>query len=115
MAGKVNHNDLVYSLMHNSFAMLTEVTERALAHTEKKEILLAGGVASSPILQLMMKKMCHERKAKMFVPPRSVLVDNGAMIAWLGLLAFKRGERQNLKQTMVKPKQRTDQVKISWL
>jgi universal protein Kae1 len=113
--GKVNENDLVFSLMHNAFAMLTEVTERALAHTEKKELLLAGGVAASPILKNMLETMCWERKAKLFVPERSVLVDNGAMIAWLGLLAFQHGGSMTFKQTQIKPKQRTDQVKVNWL
>jgi tRNA A37 threonylcarbamoyltransferase TsaD len=101
--------------MHNAFAMLTEVTERALAHTEKKELLLAGGVAASPILKNMLETMCRERKAKLFVPERSVLVDNGAMIAWLGLLAFQHGGSMTFKQTQIKPKQRTDQVKVNWL
>ncbi len=32
--------------------MVTEVTERALAHTEKKEVLLTGGVAANKRLQV---------------------------------------------------------------
>jgi tRNA A37 threonylcarbamoyltransferase TsaD len=115
LVGKVNEADLVYSLMHNAFAMVTEVSERALAHTGKKEILLAGGVAASPILQEMMEKMCKERKAKMFCPPRGVLVDNGAMIAWLGLIKFKHGIEMKGKASLVKPKQRADDVEASWV
>ena len=38
-------NDIAFSLQETAFAMLTEVTERALAHTGKKEVLLTGGVA----------------------------------------------------------------------
>src|SRR3989344_7862049 len=78
--------DLAYSLLHTAFAMVTEVAERALAHTEKNEILLTGGVAASRALQQMMQEMCDARNAKMFVPPASVAVDNAAMIGWLGLI-----------------------------
>ncbi|MFH1391803.1 MAG: KEOPS complex N(6)-L-threonylcarbamoyladenine synthase Kae1, partial [Candidatus Diapherotrites archaeon] len=67
--GKENETDLAYSLMHTCFAMLTEVTERALAHTEKKEVLLVGGVAASKALQKMIGEMCEDRKVKMFVCP----------------------------------------------
>src|SRR5690606_3937275 len=84
--GKITKEDLVYSTMHTAFSMLTEVTERALAHTLKNEVVLGGGVGCSKPLQEMVKTMCEERGAKLFVPPNSVMVDNGAMIAWLGVL-----------------------------
>jgi len=112
--GKENEKDLVYSLMHNAFAMLTEVSERAMAHTEKKELLLTGGVASSNALRKMMKEMCKQRKAKMFVPQRGVCVDNGAQIGWLGLLMFKNGITTKLENSQIKPKQRTDQIQVTW-
>src|SRR3989338_657569 len=38
--------DLCYSLQETGFAILIEVTERALAHTGKNEALLIGGVAA---------------------------------------------------------------------
>jgi N6-L-threonylcarbamoyladenine synthase len=37
-------NDLCYSLQETLFAMLVEVTERALAHTGSTEVLIVGGV-----------------------------------------------------------------------
>ncbi len=112
--GKVEEKDLVFSLMHTGFAMLTEVTERALAHTGKKEVLLTGGVASSNALRKMMKEMCKQRKAKMFVPPKEVCVDNGAMIGWQGLLEFKAGKTTKIKESQILPKQRTDQIQVNW-
>ena len=110
----IRKEDLVYSLMHNAFAMLTEVTERALAHTEKKEVILGGGVGCSKALQQMVGKMCEERNAKLFVPPNSVMVDNAAMIAWTGLLMNKHGHKNNPSTVKVLPKQRTDDVKVNW-
>ena len=54
--------DVCYSLQEYAFAMLVEATERAIAHTEKKECLLTGGVAANKRLQGMLKVMCGERQ-----------------------------------------------------
>lgn len=113
--GKVPEKQLAFSLMHTAFAMLAEVTERALAHTEKKEVLLVGGVAASKALQEMLGKMCMDRNATVFVPPREAVVDNGAMIAWQGLIQHNAGERQRVEQTVVNQRFRTDHVKTHWL
>lgn len=113
-SGIIKKEDLVYSALHNAFAMLTEVTERALAHTEKKEVVLGGGVGCSKALQQMAGKMCEERGAKLFIPPNSVMVDNGAMIAWLGLLMHKNGQKTNPSTAPILPKQRTDDVRVNW-
>jgi len=113
VSGKIKKEDLVYSALHNAFAMLTEVTERALAHTEKSEVILGGGVGCSKALQQMVGKMCEERGAKLFIPPNAVMVDNAGMIAWLGLLMHTKGARTNTSSEVL-PKQRTDDVKIIW-
>ncbi len=110
--GKENKKDLAYSLLHNAFAMVTEVTERALAHTRKKEVIITGGVAASKALRQMIQKMCYERGAKAFVPPVEFCVDNGLMIAWNGLLLSKSKHKENNSE--IKPYQRVDQVNVSW-
>jgi N6-L-threonylcarbamoyladenine synthase len=109
--------DLTYSLQETVFAMLVETAERALAHTGKKELLLGGGVGCNSRLQEMCKIMCRERGAKFFVPERSLLVDNGAMIAFLGEIMFKKGIKtsyKNLESIDIKPRQRTDEVDVRW-
>jgi len=113
--GKHGKNDLAFSLLHNAFAMLTEVSERALAHTEKNELLLTGGVAASRALRQMMGTMCRERKARMFVPPFEACVDSGLLPAWLGLVEHKNGVRMKIEETTVNQKQRTDDVMVTWL
>jgi len=115
--------DLCYSFQETCYAMLTEVTERALAHTQKNEVLLTGGVAASARLQEMLRIMCDERKqidaqsasadAKFFVCPREFAGDNGAMIAYTGLLAYKHGEKN--AQFDFKQRWRTDDVSINWV
>jgi len=109
--------DLAYSLREICFAMLVEVAERAMAYTGKKELLLAGGVACNSRFQEMCKVMCRERGAKFFVPEKSLLVDNGAMIAFLGEIMFKSGNKihyNQLEKADIKPRQRTDDVEVNW-
>lgn len=112
--GKVNENDLCYSYMHTLFAMVGEVAERALAHTEKKELLVTGGVAASKALKEMLQILCEERNAKLCVVDRDLAVDNGAMIAWQGLIEHKAGRKQKITQTAVNQRYRTDQVDVFW-
>lgn len=114
---KYNLKDLAYSLQETAFAMLVEVSERALAHTGKKELLLGGGVACNTRLQEMCKIMCKERGAKFFCPDRSLLVDNASMIAYTGEILFKSGikvEGKDVENLDIMPRQRTDDVEISW-
>jgi len=96
--------------------MLTEVTERAVAHTEKQEVLLTGGVAANSRLQEMLRIMCKERGAKFFVVPHEFSGDNGTMIAYAGLLMYKSAKKPfKLNDTEINPKWRTDEVEINWL
>jgi len=109
--------DLSYSTQETVFAMLIETAERALAHTGKKELLLGGGVACNLRLQEMCKKMCKERGAKFFVPENNLLVDNAAMIAFLGEIMFDSGVKisfEDLDSLDIMPRQRTDSVNVTW-
>ena len=106
--------DLAYSIQEVAFAMLTEVTERAMAHVDKDEVLLGGGVARNRRLQGMLGRMASDRDARMFVPPGDLCIDNGAMIAWTGLLMRKAGVRMSLKETTVDQRFRTDEVEVTW-
>jgi len=102
--------DLSFSLQETAFAMLVEAAERAMAHTGKKELVLGGGVACNSRLQEMCRIMCSERSAKFFCPPKDLLVDNGAMIAYLGEIMFDNGDY--IENVEVKPRERTDDVII---
>jgi len=107
--------DLSYSLQETAFSMVTEVTERALAHTEKKEVLLTGGVAANKRLQSMIKAIAEEHDAKFCVVPSKFAVDNGAMIAWTGVLAYKHGTITPIEQSFVKLRWRLEEVEVSWV
>ena len=113
-SGKYSKEDLSYSAQETVFAMLLEVSERALAHTEKTELLLGGGVACNKRLQEMANKMCKERGAKCYVIENQFNVDNGAMIAWLGVLEYKNGIRSSIEKAGINPYLRTDDIKVTW-
>ena len=109
-----NLNDVANSLQETAFAMLTEVTERALAHTEKKEVLLTGGVAANKRLQTMVEYISNEHNARFEVVPLKFAGDNGAMIGWTGILRYKSEGGHDLSDTIIKPKERMDQISIPW-
>lgn len=113
--GEYKLEDLCYSLQETVFSMVTEVTERALAHTEKKEVLLTGGVAANKRLQSMIKAIAKEHDAKFCVMPREFAVDNGAMIAWTGVLAYTHGVVTPIKESFVRLRWRLEEVEIPWV
>ncbi|MBS3781265.1 MAG: bifunctional N(6)-L-threonylcarbamoyladenine synthase/serine/threonine protein kinase [Candidatus Thermoplasmatota archaeon] len=106
--------DLCYSLQETTFAMLTEVTERALAHVRKDEVLLGGGVVQNKRLQSMIETMTKERGANWYVPEAEYCVDNPAMIAWTGHLMYDSGTSISVEESNIKQKFRTDEVEVTW-
>lgn len=106
--------DLAYSVESTAYAMLTEVTERALAHRRRDAVVLGGGVACNERLRGMIRAMVEGRGGTMFAPPRSLCVDNGAMIAWTGHLAHRSGLAVPVAASGVLPRQRTDLVPTPW-
>ncbi len=111
---KYSLSDVANSLQETAFAMLTEVTERALAHTGKKEVLLTGGVAANKKLQEMIKYISKEHDARFEVVPLKYAGDNGAMIGWTGILRYKAMGGNLISDTKIDPKERMDQITIPW-
>lgn len=107
--------DVCFSLQETAFAMAVEVTERALAHARKKEVMLCGGVAANKRLSEMLSLMTEEHYAHFYQPPIEYCGDNGAMIAWMGQLMHRHGLVQEIKDTMVIQRYRTDQVDVPWM
>jgi len=112
---KYSLEDICYSLQEVVFSMLTEVTERALAHTEKNEVVLTGGVGANKRLQSMIKAIADEHNASFSRVPTEFAIDNGAMIAWTGILAYKHGLTVLIEKSMVRLKWRIDEVHVPWV
>lgn len=97
----ISAHDLCFSLQETTFAMLVEITERAMAHVGAKDVLIVGGVGCNMRLQEMMSIMCAERNGHVYGMDDSYSVDNGLMIAQAGLLAFRMGETTPLEKATV--------------
>jgi universal protein Kae1 len=113
-AKKYELADVCYSLQETAFAMLVEVAERAMAHADKTEAMLVGGVGANKRLGEMLNIMCQERGARFFLPPKKFMGDNGSMIAYTGLIMLKSGAITALAESHVKPSYRTDDVNVIW-
>ena len=94
--------------------MLVETTERAMAHCNKKDVLIVGGVGCNERLQNMMRQMCVERNGRLFATDDRYCVDNGAMIAYTGLLAYNEGLTTPLEESTCTQRFRTDDVLAVW-
>jgi len=118
-AKKLLHNSkdlesICFSLQETAFAMLAEVTERALAFTEKREVLLTGGVAANKRLQEMLREVSDRHSADFFVVPKEYSGDCGAQIAWTGLLTHLVDASVKVEKSFVKQSWRLDRVDIKW-
>ena len=107
--------DVCYSVQEVSFAMITEVLERALYYTNKREILLAGGVARNHRLRDMVSAMANDAGMNALLTDERYCMDNGAMIAQAGLLMYKSGTRQKIEDTGINPRFRIDEVDAPWV
>lgn len=105
--------DLCFSLQETVFAMLVEITERAMAHIGSREVLIVGGVGSNARLQQMMGIMAHERGGKVFATDERFCIDNGIMIAHAGLLAHRMGQETVFERSTTTQRFRTDAPLIS--
>ncbi|XP_074645440.1 tRNA N6-adenosine threonylcarbamoyltransferase-like [Tubulanus polymorphus] len=113
-SGKYTPEDLCFSLQETVFAMLIEITERAMAHCGSEEVLIVGGVGCNKRLQEMMDKMAEERNATLFATDMRFCIDNGAMIAQAGWEMFRSGQTTPLEDTFCTQRYRTDEVLVTW-
>jgi N6-L-threonylcarbamoyladenine synthase len=106
--------DICHSLQETVFAMLVEITERAMAHVSATEVLIVGGVGCNERLQDMMGLMAEARGGKVFATDERFCIDNGIMIAHAGLLAYETGVKGSIEDADCTQRFRTDEVHIGW-
>ncbi len=106
--------DVCYSVQETGFAVATEVTERALAFTGAKELLVVGGVAANKRLSEMLSSMSRRHGVEVRVVPLEYSGDCGAQIAWTGLLGFQRGVSVPIAKSVVRQSWRLDTVHTPW-
>lgn len=112
---KYTNEDICYSIQETAFAMITEAVERALSATEKKELLLVGGVSANKELSRMLNLACQRHKVKFNLCPVRFAGDNGAQIAWTGILSYLKSKNFiDISNSFVKQSWRVDSVDVLW-
>ncbi len=106
--------DVCRGLEETVFAMLTEVTERALALTGRDEVVGGGGVAQNERLQGMLGDMCEGRGAELYIPEGRFLRDNAGMIAILGATMYAAGDTLAIADSAIDANFRPDAVPVTW-
>ena len=107
--------DICYSIQQTAFAMITEAVERALSATEKKELLLVGGVSANKELSHMLNLACQRHKVRFNSCPISFAGDNGAQIAWTGILSYLKSKNSiDISDSFVNQSWRVDSVNVMW-
>jgi len=112
--GGRSFSDVSYSIQETAFAMVAEVTERALAFTGKKEVMIVGGVAANRRLSGMLSNMVERHSAVVTMTPLEYSGDCGAQIAWTGWLAHTCGVQIPVPESKVLQSWRLDRVDIPW-
>src|SRR5579859_2354833 len=110
----ITKEDLCFSLQETVFAMLVEITERAMAHVGSQQVLIVGGVGCNERLQEMMGIMARDRGGEVYATDERFCIDNGIMIAHAGLLGYKTGMRTGIGESTVTQRYRTDEVEVTW-
>lgn len=106
--------DLCYSVQETGFAMLVEVSERAMACTGSSEILVVGGVGCNKRLQRMASEMARQRGGKGYSADERYCIDNGLMIAHTAYKMILSGYECKDRSCKVKQRSRTDTIEITW-
>lgn len=144
---------ICYSLQETVFAMLVEITERAMALNNSADVLVGemsftavakpaaplrcvalvsvqpaawrseavrcfqvvGGVGCNERLQSMLRSMAERRLSRMGGMDARYCIDNGAMIAYVGVLMASRKDSQvSPLHSFYSQRFRTDAVEVTW-
>jgi N6-L-threonylcarbamoyladenine synthase len=107
--------DISYSLQETAFSMITEAVERALSFTSKSQFLIVGGVAANKRLIGMLKSACRRQSSKFYHCPAEFAGDNGAQIAWAGMLQYMATRKNiEIEDALVYQSWRIDEVEVAW-
>ena len=83
--------------------VLAEKSRRALALSPVPVFAVAGGVAANATLRAALEQVAQAAGARFLAPPLALCTDNGAMIAWAGIEAWRLGRRDGM-DLMARPR-----------
>lgn len=87
----INTHDVARSFQDRATGMLVENAFRAAKKYGYKEIAVAGGVGANGELRRRMEEEGKRKGIKVYLPPKILCTDNGAMIGAAAYFAIKEG------------------------
>lgn len=88
--------DIAYAFQDAVVDTLAIKCKRALKETGYKRLVIAGGVSANKKLRASLTQMMKNLGGEVFYPQPQFCTDNGAMIAYAGLLRLKQGQHSGL-------------------
>lgn len=88
--------DIAYAFQQAVVETLAIKCRRALKETGFTRLVIAGGVSANKQLRQHLAELMQQLNGEVFYPRSQFCTDNGAMIAYTGLLRLKQGEQQEL-------------------
>ena len=95
-SGNFRREDIAAALQQAVVDCLVDRTRLALAKTEARTLVVAGGVAANQAIRGALAELATANGRAFSVPPGWLCTDNAAMIAWAGAERFAAGERDPL-------------------
>nr|WP_232085555.1 KEOPS complex N(6)-L-threonylcarbamoyladenine synthase Kae1 [Conexivisphaera calida] len=115
IASGARREDVAFSVQETAFAMLCEVSERALAFSGSGELMVVGGVAANSRLRAMLESVARRQGARLELVPPRYSGDCGAQIAWTGILHYSHGLSVDPRASRVIQRWRLDEVTLPWI
>jgi N6-L-threonylcarbamoyladenine synthase len=97
-------NDIAYAFQEAATQTLLIKSMRAMTQTNRKRLVIAGGVGANKRLRELLGKGCRENGYQLFYPRAEFCTDNGAMIAYAGFLRLDAGQGEKSKEFTVRPR-----------
>jgi N6-L-threonylcarbamoyladenine synthase len=88
--------DIVASYQEAIVDVLVEKTMRAVRENNISRVVVCGGVAANSRLRQKFAETALKEKIELFIPPVVLCTDNAAMIAAIGEIMLKNGQRDSL-------------------
>jgi N6-L-threonylcarbamoyladenine synthase len=96
--------DLAAELQEAITEVLAAKAIAALERSQLAQLVVAGGVGANRRLRERLDVVAAARGCRVFYPPFELCTDNGAMIAYAGLLRLQRGEGSRPQGFTVRPR-----------
>ncbi|MCX5710208.1 MAG: tRNA (adenosine(37)-N6)-threonylcarbamoyltransferase complex transferase subunit TsaD [Candidatus Omnitrophica bacterium] len=92
--------DIAGSFQESAVGVLVDKSILACKKKKASSLVVGGGVAANNRLRERLIKEAGEAGIKCYFPPKSLCMDNAAMVAGLGYQLFKKGSRSDLTLTL---------------